>query len=72
MTRLKQAGVNEVLLNPVFDKEIQMERLCEDVLPASIEIAQQTNSTSQIIPLLNSSTLTSLREEHPWQFHKQT
>ena len=33
MTRLKQAGVNEVLLNPVFDEEIQMERLCEDVLP---------------------------------------
>jgi probable F420-dependent oxidoreductase len=33
ITRLKQAGVNEVLLNPVFDEEIQMERLCDDVLP---------------------------------------
>jgi hypothetical protein len=33
ITRLKQAGVNEVLLNPVFDEEIQMERLCDEVLP---------------------------------------
>jgi alkanesulfonate monooxygenase SsuD/methylene tetrahydromethanopterin reductase-like flavin-dependent oxidoreductase (luciferase family) len=31
--RLKDAGVNYVLLNPVFDEEPQMERLCEDVLP---------------------------------------
>jgi len=29
----KDAGVNHVLLNPVFDDEAQMERLCEDVLP---------------------------------------
>jgi probable F420-dependent oxidoreductase len=34
ITRLKQAGVNEVLLNPVFDEESQMERLREDVLPS--------------------------------------
>ena len=33
ITRLKQAGVNELLLNPVFDENNQMERLCEDVLP---------------------------------------
>lgn len=33
ITRLKQAGVNELLLNPVFDEDNQMERLCEDVLP---------------------------------------
>jgi hypothetical protein len=32
ITRLKQAGVSEVLLNPVFDEESQMERLSEDVL----------------------------------------
>jgi hypothetical protein len=32
ITRLKQAGVNEVLLNPVFDDQGQMEKLCEDVL----------------------------------------
>ena len=31
--RLKDAGVNHVLLNPVFDEESQMERLCEEVLP---------------------------------------
>ena len=30
--RLKDAGVNQVLLNPVFDEESQMERLSEDVL----------------------------------------
>jgi len=29
----KDAGVNHVLLNPVFDDEARMERLCEDVLP---------------------------------------
>lgn len=33
IVRLKDAGVNYVLLNPVFDEESQMERLCEDVLP---------------------------------------
>jgi alkanesulfonate monooxygenase SsuD/methylene tetrahydromethanopterin reductase-like flavin-dependent oxidoreductase (luciferase family) len=32
ITRLKQAGVNHVLLNPVFDEEAQMERLVQDVL----------------------------------------
>jgi alkanesulfonate monooxygenase SsuD/methylene tetrahydromethanopterin reductase-like flavin-dependent oxidoreductase (luciferase family) len=31
--RLKQAGVNHVLLNPVFDEEEQMERLAVEVLP---------------------------------------
>jgi probable F420-dependent oxidoreductase len=31
--RLKDAGVNHVLLNPVFDEETQMERLCDEVLP---------------------------------------
>jgi len=31
--RLKIAGVNHVLLNPVFDEEVQMERLAEQVLP---------------------------------------
>ena len=31
--RLKIAGVNHVLLNPVFDEEAQMERLAEQVLP---------------------------------------
>ncbi|MGH9642705.1 MAG: LLM class flavin-dependent oxidoreductase [Terriglobales bacterium] len=31
--RLKDAGVNHVLLNPVFDEEEQMERLAEEVLP---------------------------------------
>jgi alkanesulfonate monooxygenase SsuD/methylene tetrahydromethanopterin reductase-like flavin-dependent oxidoreductase (luciferase family) len=30
---LKNAGVNHVLLNPVFDEESQMELLCRDVLP---------------------------------------
>jgi probable F420-dependent oxidoreductase len=33
IARLKDAGVNYVLLNPVFDEESQMERLCEEVLP---------------------------------------
>jgi len=33
VARLKDAGVNHVLLNPVFDEESQMERLCRDVLP---------------------------------------
>lgn len=33
IARLKHAGVNHVLLNPVFDEELQMERLCEEVLP---------------------------------------
>ena len=32
ITRLKQAGVNHVLLNPVFDEEVQMERLVQDVM----------------------------------------
>ena len=32
VTRLKEAGVNHVLLNPVFDEEAQMERLVEDVM----------------------------------------
>jgi len=31
--RLKDAGVNYVLLNPVFDEQAQMEQLCADVLP---------------------------------------
>ena len=31
--RLRDAGVNYILLNPVFDEEAQMERLCEHVLP---------------------------------------
>ena len=31
--RLQDAGVNYVLLNPVFDEETQMERLAEEVLP---------------------------------------
>ncbi|HTV66272.1 MAG TPA: TIGR03619 family F420-dependent LLM class oxidoreductase [Bryocella sp.] len=31
--RLKDAGVHHVLLNPVFDEEAHMERLCEEVLP---------------------------------------
>jgi len=31
--RLRDAGVNHVLLNPVFDEESQMERLCKEVLP---------------------------------------
>ena len=30
--RLKEAGVNHVLLNPVFDEEAQMERLVQDVM----------------------------------------
>jgi probable F420-dependent oxidoreductase len=33
IVRLKNAGVNYVLLNPVFDEESQMEHLCKDVLP---------------------------------------
>lgn len=33
IVRLREAGVNYILLNPVFDEEIQMERLCQDVLP---------------------------------------
>lgn len=31
--RLKEAGINHVLLNPVFDEEKQMERLAAEVLP---------------------------------------
>ena len=31
--RLKAAGLQFVLLNPVFDEEAQMERLAEEVLP---------------------------------------
>jgi probable F420-dependent oxidoreductase len=31
--RLRDAGVNFILLNPVFDEEDQMERLCQQVLP---------------------------------------
>lgn len=31
--RLNDAGVNHVLLNPVFDEEQQMERLAQEVLP---------------------------------------
>lgn len=31
--RLKDAGVNHVLLNPVFDEEEQMERLADKVMP---------------------------------------
>jgi alkanesulfonate monooxygenase SsuD/methylene tetrahydromethanopterin reductase-like flavin-dependent oxidoreductase (luciferase family) len=33
IVRLRDAGVNYILLNPVFDEEDQMERLCQDVLP---------------------------------------
>jgi probable F420-dependent oxidoreductase len=33
ISRLKNAGVNHVLLNPVFDEEAQMEQLVQDVLP---------------------------------------
>jgi alkanesulfonate monooxygenase SsuD/methylene tetrahydromethanopterin reductase-like flavin-dependent oxidoreductase (luciferase family) len=33
LVRLKDVGVNHVLLNPVFDEEEQMERLCEEVMP---------------------------------------
>ena len=33
IVRLRDAGVNYVLLNPVFDEEAQMERLCQHVLP---------------------------------------
>ena len=33
IVRLKNASVNYVLLNPVFDEESQMERLCKDVMP---------------------------------------
>jgi alkanesulfonate monooxygenase SsuD/methylene tetrahydromethanopterin reductase-like flavin-dependent oxidoreductase (luciferase family) len=32
IVRLRNAGVNHVLLNPVFDEETQMDRFCEDVL----------------------------------------
>lgn len=31
--RLKDAGVDHVLLNPVFDEEEQMERLAAEILP---------------------------------------
>lgn len=31
--RLRNAGVEYVLLNPVFDEEAQMERLCDEVIP---------------------------------------
>jgi probable F420-dependent oxidoreductase len=33
IVRLRDAGVNFILLNPVFDEEAQMERLCQHVLP---------------------------------------
>lgn len=33
IVRLKYAGVNEVLLNPVFDEENQMEQLAREILP---------------------------------------
>lgn len=33
VARLKQAGINHVLLNPVFDEEEQIEQLAADVLP---------------------------------------
>ena len=33
IVRLRDAGVNYILLNPVFDEEAQMERLCQHVLP---------------------------------------
>ena len=33
VARLKQAGINHVLLNPVFDEEEQIEQLVADVLP---------------------------------------
>lgn len=33
IARPKNAGVNYVLLNPVFDEESPMEWLCEEVLP---------------------------------------
>lgn len=33
ISRLKDAGVGHVLLNPVFDEEEQMERLAKEVLP---------------------------------------
>ena len=32
IARPRNAGVNYVPLNPVFDEETQMERLCEDIL----------------------------------------
>jgi alkanesulfonate monooxygenase SsuD/methylene tetrahydromethanopterin reductase-like flavin-dependent oxidoreductase (luciferase family) len=32
IVRIRDAGVNEVLLNPVFDEENQMERLVNEVL----------------------------------------
>jgi probable F420-dependent oxidoreductase len=32
LLRLKAAGVHHVLLNPVFDEESQMERLCDEVI----------------------------------------
>jgi probable F420-dependent oxidoreductase len=33
IVRLRDAGVNYILLNPVFDEEAHMERLCQHVLP---------------------------------------
>jgi hypothetical protein len=33
IVRLRNVGVNHVLLNPVFDEEAQMEQLFQDVLP---------------------------------------
>jgi alkanesulfonate monooxygenase SsuD/methylene tetrahydromethanopterin reductase-like flavin-dependent oxidoreductase (luciferase family) len=33
IVRLRDAGVTYILLNPVFDEEVQMERLCQEVLP---------------------------------------
>jgi alkanesulfonate monooxygenase SsuD/methylene tetrahydromethanopterin reductase-like flavin-dependent oxidoreductase (luciferase family) len=33
IARLRNAGVNHILLNPVFDEEAQMEQLVRDVLP---------------------------------------
>jgi alkanesulfonate monooxygenase SsuD/methylene tetrahydromethanopterin reductase-like flavin-dependent oxidoreductase (luciferase family) len=32
LLRLQAAGVHHVLLNPVFDEESQMERLCDEVI----------------------------------------
>jgi alkanesulfonate monooxygenase SsuD/methylene tetrahydromethanopterin reductase-like flavin-dependent oxidoreductase (luciferase family) len=33
IVRLRDAGVTYILLNPVFDEEVQMEHLCQEVLP---------------------------------------
>jgi alkanesulfonate monooxygenase SsuD/methylene tetrahydromethanopterin reductase-like flavin-dependent oxidoreductase (luciferase family) len=33
IVRLRDAGVNYILLNHVFDEEAQMEPLCQDFLP---------------------------------------